>query len=328
MAPAGVHLGAAETDLLIGLRLGHFRVDLDLEQGDWTKKLHAAARAGIATATHLELGLRLGRSGSAELDAFDTAARVGQAGIARFILQSSGVAGIEVLGVARQLLTRLAPKATFAVVGPPTTLAGPGIETVRSYAWDAERRWTTALEEQTASRPDGHTFVASPVMAPALGHRGTRPAGAAFALASVASLATRGATSITYAVQPGWGVVRRIRAAPAVTPAYHVLADLGEFEFGQIGEVTSTAPDRVSALCAYTVEGVTVLVANTTHRPQRVLVELPTGRAVRVRLLDAASSRRAMEDPDAFRRTALTRRSRSGRFRIDLDAFAVARFDA
>ena len=46
-------------DLLIELRLAHFRVQLDLESSTWRASLLRAAATGLATATALELVVRV-----------------------------------------------------------------------------------------------------------------------------------------------------------------------------------------------------------------------------------------------------------------------------
>ena len=141
-------------------------------------------------------------------------------------------------------------------------------------------------------------------------------------------LARAGASSVSFAAPTGWGVIRRRKdRREVVTPAYHVLADVGECEFGQVGELECSDDQAAAVVCIYTLDGVRLLVANVTKAPLRVVVGSLAGPA-RLLTLSAASLPAAVEEPERFRRRGTTtRRPRRGVLALDLDPWSVARLD-
>ena len=318
-------------DLLLDLRLAHLRVRLELGSATWRAALGHAAQTGLATATSLELVVNVGRRQSDLLETLAHELRLAQVGIARFIIEpEGGASGREAVVEASSILAPVAPKAGFGVAAQHA--AAGGEIAVRPIASLPLRGWRAALDrerEQTVRAiGDDRPFAASPVVAAALAHRGPNPVGAAFAVSCLAMLARAGASSVSFAAPTGWGVIRRRKdRREVVAPAYHVLADVGECEFGQVGELECSDDRAAAVVCIYTLDGVRLLVANVTKAPLRVLVGSLAGPA-RLLTLSAASLPAAVEEPERFRRRGTTtRRPRQGVLALDLDPWSVARLD-
>ncbi len=162
---------------------------------------------------------------------------------------------------------------------------------------------------------------------------------ACWTAASIKHVAEAGAAGITYFETTGWrGVMETAAGSPVpdkfvsipggVFPAYHVLADVGEFSGGQI--IPSRSADRlaVDGLALRKDGKLRVLVANMTAEPQTVIVSgLPA--ELEVRVLDAANAEAAMQTPEAFRAAAGRRMAAAdGVLMLDLPPYAVARLDA
>ncbi len=318
-------------DLLLELRPAHLRVRLELGSSTWRAALAHAAQTGLATATSLELVVRVGPRRSDLLETLAHELRRAQVGIARFIIEpTGGASGREAVVEASSILAPVAPKAGLGVAAQHA-VAGGEIP-VLPIASLPLRGWRAALDrerEQTVRGiGDGRSFAASPVVAAALEHRGPNPVGAAFAVSCLAMLARAGASSVSFAAPTGWGVIRRRKdRREVVTPAYHVLADVGECEFGQVGELECSDDQAAAVVCIYTLDGVRLLVANVTKVPLRVVVGSLAGPA-RLLTLSAASLSAAVEEPQRFRRRGTTtRRPRRGVLTLDLEPWAVARLD-
>jgi hypothetical protein len=318
-------------DLLLDLRPAHLRVRLELGSGNWRTALGHAAKTGLATATSLELVVNVGRRQSTLLETLAHELRLAQVGIARFIIEPEGRgSGRETIVEASSILAPVASRAGFGVAAEDA--AAGGEIPVRPIASLPLRGWRGALDrerEQTARAiGNGRSFAASPVVAPALAHRGPNPVGAAFAVSCLAMLARAGASSVSFAAPTGWGVIRQRRdRRQVVAPAYHVLADVGECEFGQVGELQCSDDRAAAAMCIYTLDGVRLLVANVTNAPLRVLVGSLDGPA-RLLTLSAASLPAAVEESERFRhRGTTTRRPRRGVLALDLGPWSVARLD-
>jgi hypothetical protein len=317
-------------DVLLGLRLAHLRVRLHLGSPTWRVVLGRAAETGLATATSLELVL----AGMFESERLETLAHeltLAQVGIARVIVEpEEGPSALTWLDRASLVLTPIAPKAEFGVATPLGT-ARRGIP-VRSIASLSLRDGRAALERERAQivREMGkeRSFAASPVVTSALAHRGPYPVGAAFAVSILETLARVGASSVSFAAPTGWGVIRRRKdGRDVVTPAYHVLADVGDCQFGQVGLLDCSNGQALAVACIYTLDGVRLLLANVTKAPVRVVVGSLGGPA-RLLALTAANVPAAVEEPERFRRRgATTRRPRRGFLTVDLDPWSVVRLD-
>ena len=162
---------------------------------------------------------------------------------------------------------------------------------------------------------------------------------AGWTAASIKHVAEAGAAGITYFETTGWrGVMETAAGSPVpdkfvsipggVFPAYHVLADVGEFSGGQV--IPSRSADRlaVDGLALRKDDRLRVLVANMTAEPQNVIVRgLPA--ELEVRVLDAANAEAAMQAPEAFRAAAGQRMAAAdGALTLELPPYAVARLDA
>ncbi len=316
--------------MLLGLRLTHLRVRLELGSPTWRAALRHAAEIGIATATSLELVLRIGRSGRELLETLAHELPLAQVGIARVIIEpEDGPSALTMVDQASLVLTPVAPKAELAVATQLET-AGGAIP-VQSIASLPLRGGRAALERERAQIAraigDDRPFAASPVVTSALAHRGPNPVGAAFLVSSLEMLARAGAGSVSFAAPRGWGVIRRRKDGhEVVTPAYHVLADVGDCEFGQVGLLECSNDGALAVACIYTLDGVRLLVANLTKAALRVVVGSLAGPA-RLLTLTAASLPAAAEDPARFRRGTTTRRPRRGVLTLDLDPWSVVRLD-
>jgi hypothetical protein len=318
-------------DTLVGLRLAHLRVRLELRSPSWRAALGHAAEIGLATATSLEVVLGLGRLESDGLQALADELPLAQVGIARVILEpEDGPTAAATVERASLVLTPVAPKAQLGVA---TRLeAAGGAIPVRSIASLPLRGWRAALERERTQIAreigDAGSFAASPVVTSALAHRGPRPVGAAVAVSSLQMLAGAGASSVSFAAPTGWGVIRRRKNGhEVVTPAYHVLADVGDCQFGQVGLLNCSNEEALAAACIYTLEGVRLLLANVTKAPVRVVVGSLTEPA-QLLALTAANLSAAVEEPERFRRRGTTtRRPRRGVLTLDLEPWSVVRID-
>jgi hypothetical protein len=316
-------LDGSVLELLIGLRPDHLGVELHLAGDAWPDVLARAAAVGLETATRLEVVLTVGPATTEQLEAFDRALRLAQVGVERFIVRTDGFRSAgDVLAEVRPALAVLAPRAAFGVFHGAADAASSTVV----FDWTTRRSWSGQLERVVARELAERQPVTCFVSSRALGRVGRYPAGAVFALASFTTLARRGASAITYDAGTRDGILRTTSRAPFVAPSYHVLADLGECDFGQIGESTCADDASLAVLCAYTADGVRLLIANKTPSPRRATVG-QLGRSVRARVLDDTSMRHAVEQPVAFRRDGSTRRTRGGRLDLELRPFAVVVVD-
>lgn len=184
--------------------------------------------------------------------------------------------------------------------------------------------------------------------------------GAAWTLASLKYLAESGAAGITYYETAGWkGVMETPQGSPlpqkfpslpgAVFPIWHVLADIGEFQGGEVLPCLSSDPLDVECLMLRAGLRRRMILANLSTEPQSIAVSTSLlSSAPRLRLLDASSVESAMRNPEAFRTAPsppalgspreVSRRAllgsavaalkpRNGVVRLQLDACAIACID-
>ena len=109
----------------------------------------------------------------------------------------------------------------------------------------------------------------------------------------------------------------------AAFPLYHVLADLGEWQGGEVVPVGSSAPLAVEALAVRKEGSVHVLVANLTPSRRRCVIEGLSGERISTRTLDEESFVRAGDDPLAFR----AERNDAESAELELAPYAVVRID-
>jgi hypothetical protein len=353
-------LSEHETELVTALRPAHLRADLHLAAPDWRTVLERACSSAISTATGLELALYVGPDPEGELEALTAALPVLQARVVRFVVLREGRRAVDpsLVQLARRSLATAAPKAFFAggsaradVGRAPDALEGDDLDAVVcSLAAtmdpdDGRSPMETAVAHGEAVRSlqelrPGRPVVVTPVTMGGRPHdeaaaspseAGPRLwslSGAAWTLASLASLARAGAQSITYLEASGpRGLLSEEGAASrpgTVSPLYHVLADVLEWDFGQVGESESSAPLDVAVLCAHTLDGQRILLANLTNEPRRCSVGRLSGQ-VRVRTLDDSSVVTACHDPARFRAQSRQRQTRDGALELELGPYAYVR---
>lgn len=162
--------------------------------------------------------------------------------------------------------------------------------------------------------------------------------GAGWTLGSIKYLAESGVASITYYETTGWrGVMEtedgsplpdKFRSLPGtVFPLYHVLADVGEFQGGEVIPSLSSDALRVDGLVIRRGDKTRVILANFTAEPQTVAVE-GLGERVRARSLDGTNVEEAVRSPESFRARADEALSgRNGIMQVHLRPYAIVRLD-
>jgi hypothetical protein len=350
MAGHGERLSERETELITALRPGHLRADLQLDTDEWQAALDRAADASRSTATGLELALFLGAHPEAELEALASALPLAQARIVRVLLfrDDRPVVDPGLVRLVKDALVDCAPGAPFAG-GPAARLATPDrvplsredLDAVVCSISSAEPAGDSVWAMEKASA-HGDAVRAAQAVCPGVpavvgpvtsvpGERHSSIPGAAWTLASLASLAHAGASSVSYFETTGpAGVMERDGGSRpgAVFPVYHVLADIQEWEYGQVGESRSSASVDVAVLCAHTLDGPRILLANLTSEPRRCTVGPLSAAQVAVRVLDESSVDSACDDPARFRGRYAKRRTREGALELELAPFAFVRLNA
>ena len=163
--------------------------------------------------------------------------------------------------------------------------------------------------------------------------------GAAWTVGSIKYLAEAGAASATYFETTGWrGVLEREEGSPlpekfrsipgSVFPLYHVLADVGELQGGEVIPGCSSDPLKMDGLALQKGSRLRVMLANMRPEEQAVKVE-GLIEAIRIRRLDERNVVEAMVEPEKLRRepgeVAL---APGGRLELKLAPYSVARIDA
>lgn len=163
--------------------------------------------------------------------------------------------------------------------------------------------------------------------------------GAGWTLGSIKYLAESGVASITYYETTGWrGVMEtedgsplpdKFRSLPGtVFPLYHVLADVGEFQGGEVIPSLSSDALRVDGLVIRRGDKTRVILANFTSEPQTVAVE-GLGERVRRRSLDETTVEEAVRLPESFcARADEALSGRNGIMQVYLRPYAIVRLDS
>jgi hypothetical protein len=112
-----------------------------------------------------------------------------------------------------------------------------------------------------------------------------------------------------------------------VFPVYHVLADVADFQGGQILPVTSSDGLRAQALALRAGDRVRVILANLSDEPLTVSLDIPGAGAATVRRLDDQSVYLAATDPVEFRSSAQPIGMTNGSVSVDLPPFGLATVD-
>jgi hypothetical protein len=155
---------------------------------------------------------------------------------------------------------------------------------------------------------------------------------------SVNALGNAGVDALTYFETTGWrGLIERrdhpLRVSKfhswpgMVFPIYHVLADVGDFQGGQILPVTSSDGLRVQALALRDGERVRVVLANMSDEPLTVSLEIPVAGGATVRRLDDRTVSLAATDVVEFRSSVQPIGMTDGSVSVDLPPFGLATVD-
>jgi D-apionolactonase len=163
--------------------------------------------------------------------------------------------------------------------------------------------------------------------------------GAGWTAGSLKYLAESGVAGVTYYETTGWrGVMETEEGSPlpeqfrslpgGVFPLYHVLADLGEFAGGEVMPTRSSHSLQIDGLTLRKDAKTRTLIANLSPEPQRVRVQVPSGR-VRISLLDETNVEEAMQSPETFHaREGELVETGGGEALLDLRPYGVARIDS
>jgi hypothetical protein len=162
--------------------------------------------------------------------------------------------------------------------------------------------------------------------------------GAGWTAVSIKYLAQSGAASLTYYETTGWLGLIENDAGPQlpdlfpsqpgiVFPLYHIMANLADWKATTLLEMHTGDALTVDGLALRDDDGMHVLVANLTDRPQTVTIGPFFSRRVRLRLLDEENAERAMHDPAGFRATSMQQELVDGHLQLKLGPLALARID-
>jgi hypothetical protein len=155
---------------------------------------------------------------------------------------------------------------------------------------------------------------------------------------SVNALGNAGVDALTYFETTGWrGLIERrdhplrigkFHSWPGmVFPVYHVLADVADFQNGQILPVTASDGLRAQALALRNGDRVRVVLANMSDEPLTVSLEIPRAGDATVRRLDDQTVSLAATDPVEFRSSAQPIEVIDGSVSVDLPPFGLATVD-
>ena len=154
---------------------------------------------------------------------------------------------------------------------------------------------------------------------------------------SINSLANAGADALTYFETTGWkGVIERsdhpLRVLAfyswpgMVFPVYHVLADVAEFNGGDVLPVKSGDPLRVQALALRDDARIRLVLANMRETEAEVTVAAAALHDVTQRTLNAESAFAAASDTSTFRESATSLASEGG-IHVTLPPFGLVTID-
>jgi hypothetical protein len=190
------------------------------------------------------------------------------------------------------------------------------VESVRQFAGDA-RVSVSPVTLRPRSKPDVATslekFPGGGDLPASVDPRQMSLLGAAWTAGTLKNLAEAGVYSTTFYETDGWkGVMDADRGSPrrekfaflpgSVFPLYHLFADVGEFQGGEVVACSSTVPLKAQALALTKGGGLRIILANFT--PEKQAIRLVLGGApnkFQVKGLDESTAERAMTDPEAFR---------------------------
>ena len=366
--------GESQRALLAALRLDHVRADLHQHTDGWQDRLEAATAYANALETRLELALHLPADPSASNG--NALAPLAAAPLARVLVLADGCAttpGALVVAVRARLrglgitcpvgggtdmffadLNMERPDlGAMEFVGYPITpqvhafddasvmetpaIQGLSVETVRSWNGGCPIAVTPiSLRMRYNPWAAGADSIAQ-ALPSNVDHRQASLLCAAWAVASVASLAYSGADAVTYFETVGRrGVLEEESGAardqnelfgsePGMTfPVYHALRAVADCRTGRLVDVSKTADDRVCCLAVRTTHGLRTLLANLTPSDQVVqLRRLPVGEAA-VRTLDVSTVRALMHAAAELLPLPAKRAAPRGVLEVALPPYAIA----
>ncbi|MFM8953946.1 MAG: hypothetical protein ACKOOF_12945, partial [Planctomycetaceae bacterium] len=299
VADHGEDLSADDIARLARLRLDHLRVNLTPADGRGANRLRAAVAQARALGTSLVVGLHLGTDVDAGLEAVAAACRAERPPVVAWLVIDADDA---TFARARAALAPLVPGALIGV-GRDTNFTelnrnrpgAAGLDVVaygmnpQVHAFD-EASIVETLPIQAETVRTARTFLGDlPIIVGPVTLRvqavtqtplpGELPAdvdprqASAFAggwtLGSIASLATTGASRITYYETVG---PKGIMAAGEVYPVYDVLRDVGDFAGGRVRPVTTSDPAAVVGLALERDGRRRLVMANLVDEPRTVSV--------------------------------------------------------
>ena len=173
---------------------------------------------------------------------------------------------------------------------------------------------------------------------PAVDYRQPSLFAAGWLAGSIGALANAGADALAYFETTGWkGLIERrdhpLRVARfhswpgMIFPVYHVLADIAEFQGGQMLPVTLGDGLRVQAMALREGERLRVILANMGDESLSVALEMQGTGAATIRRLDDRTVYLAATDPVAFRGSTQPIDTTNGTVIIDLPPFGLATVD-
>jgi hypothetical protein len=159
----------------------------------------------------------------------------------------------------------------------------------------------------------GEIVLAPGTLPPQIDPRQMSLFGAAWTVGSIKYLAESGARSVTYyetsgprgvlesSEVPKWGKLFPSRSNQ-VFPLYHVLANVNEFDGGEVLVSKSSSPLQLDALFLRKGARVRALVANMSPDSQAVRVKWPGAvKSVRIKKLDEHELKQATDSPETWR---------------------------
>jgi hypothetical protein len=161
---------------------------------------------------------------------------------------------------------------------------------------------------------------------------------AGWTLGSLKYLAEGGAASATFYETVGWrGVMETEKGSPlpdkfpskpgVVFPLYHVLADVNQFQGGEVTPLKSSSRLEVEGMLIRKNNAQRLLVANLSPEPKVVRVRSALGKALQLRMLDSENVAEAMNSPESFRAKPARRMDSAEVIQLGLLPYAIARID-
>ena len=192
---------------------------------------------------------------------------------------------------------------------------GSMVESLRQFAGDA-RISVSPVTLRPRSTLDGASrerLPASSKLPASVDPRQMSLLGSVWTAGTLKSLAEAGIYSTTFYETDGWkGVMDADRSSPrwekfpylsgSVFPLYHVFADVGEFQGGEVVACSSTSPLKAQALALAKDDRMRIILANMTSEKQAIrLVVGAASNKFQAKVLDESTAEWATTEPEAFR---------------------------